>query len=112
MSELPNGLSAVVEHLAGIAAEYSDGLKWNEEHKLLADMMNMPARWIGVDPDQLHRACLEAGMAAEDAMTVSGFLRDRRLGKWFEVRGTYRDFHFMPVVHGVEWTRESLGSRE
>ena len=42
---LPNGIDGILEHVAGMAAGYDSGLKWDEEDKLRADMMNRPERW-------------------------------------------------------------------
>jgi len=112
MTQLPNGVSAIVEYVARMAEGYSSGLKWNEEHKLKADMMNMPARWVAIEPDVLRQACVEAGMSAADASTVSGFLRTRKQGGRFSVRSGYKSFHFLPVVTGTEGSAESRGIRE
>src|SRR5690606_35200236 len=52
----------ILESIAGWAAGYSSGLKWNEEDKLKADMMNRPDRWADVTVGQLRSKCRELGM--------------------------------------------------
>lgn len=42
---LPEDVDQILEHIAAWAAGYDSGLKWNEEDKLKADMMNCPRRW-------------------------------------------------------------------
>ncbi|WP_202817415.1 hypothetical protein [Ornithinimicrobium sp. CNJ-824] len=54
---LPNGVGEILEHLAAWAAGYDSGLKWNEEDKLKADMMNRPERWAPVTVEQVRTKC-------------------------------------------------------
>lgn len=91
---LPNGVDAILEHIAGMAAGYSSGLKWNEEDKLKADMMNRPDRWTQVSVDQVRAKCRSLGMRPDDVDTVSGLLQRRKEGRRFNVRGSYRTFEF------------------
>lgn len=91
---LPNGVDGILEHIADMAAGYSTGLKWNEEDKLKADMMNRPERWVPVTVDQLRAKGIELGMRPNDIDTIAGFLQRRKEGRRFNVRGAYRDFHF------------------
>lgn len=39
----PEDVDGILKYVAAMAAGYSSGLKWNEEDKLKADMMNRPA---------------------------------------------------------------------
>ncbi|MGW9419558.1 hypothetical protein ACWGRS_18030 [Cellulosimicrobium funkei] len=91
---LPNGVDGILEHVAGMAAGYSSGLKWNEEDKLKADMMNRPERWMPVSVDQVRSKCRALGMRPRDVDTVAGFLQRRKEGRRFNVRSSYRDFQF------------------
>jgi hypothetical protein len=91
---LPNGIDAILEYTARWAAGYDSGLKWNEEDKLKADMMNRPARWESVTVDQVRAKCRELGMRPADVDTVAGFLQRRKEGRRFNVRSSYRDFTF------------------
>ncbi|WP_460997748.1 hypothetical protein [Trueperella pyogenes] len=90
---LPNGIDDILEYVAQMAAGYSSGLKWDEEEKLKADMMNRPKRWAPVTVNQVRAKCKELGMRPNDVDTVAGFLQRRKEGRSFRVK-TYRDFHF------------------
>lgn len=94
LAPLPNGLDGILEHVAGMAASYSTGLKWNEEDELKADMMNRPRRWADVTVDQVRAKCRALGMRPKDVDTISELLQRRKDGHRFNVRGTYRGFHF------------------
>jgi hypothetical protein len=91
---LPEDVDAILQNVAHWSAGYSSGLKWNEEDKLKADMMNRPARWQGVTVDQLRARCRELGMKPNDIDTIADFLQRRKDGRRFNVRSTYRDFHW------------------
>lgn len=91
---LPNGVDGILEHIAAMAAGYSSGLKWNEEDKLKADMMNRPDRWLPITPEQVRAKCRELGMRPNDIDTVVGFLQRRKDGRRFNVQSSYRTFHF------------------
>lgn len=91
---LPNGVDGILEHIAAMAAGYSSGLKWNEEDKLKADMMNRPDRWVPITPEQVRAKCRELGMRPDDVDTVVGFLQRRKDGRRFNVQSSYRTFHF------------------
>lgn len=91
---LPNGVEGILEHIAHMAAGYSSGLKWNEEDKLKADMMNRPERWVPITVDQVRVKCRELGMRPRDVDTVAGFLQRRKEGRRFNVRSSYRGFQF------------------
>lgn len=82
------------EHIAGMAAGYSSGLKWNEEDKLKADMTNRPGRWALISVEQVRAKCRELGMRPNDVDTVAGYLQRRKDGRRFNVRSSYRDFQF------------------
>ncbi|UFU05495.1 hypothetical protein [Ruania halotolerans] len=94
LEPMPNGIDDILEYVAGMAAGYSTGLKWNEEDKLKADMMNRPDRWAPVTVEQVRAKCRELGMRADDVDTVAGFLQRRKDGRRFNVRSSYRTFQF------------------
>jgi hypothetical protein len=94
LAPLPNGVDAILEHIAAMAAGYSSGLKWNEEDKLKADMMNRPDRWVPVTVEQIRAKCRQLGMRADDVDTIAGFLQRRTEGRRFNVRSSYRTFQF------------------
>jgi hypothetical protein len=91
---LPNGVDGILEHIAAMAAGYSSGLKWNEEDKLKADMMNRPERWAPITVEQVRTTCRALGMRPDDVDTVAGLLQRRKEGRRFNVQSSYRTFHF------------------
>lgn len=91
---LPNGVEEFLKYIATSAAAYSTGLKWNEEDKLKADMMNRPERWATITVEQVREKCLELGMSPKDIDTIAGFLQRRKDGRRFNVRDSYRNFEF------------------
>lgn len=91
---LPNGVDEILEHIAGMAAGYSSGLKWNEEDMLKADMMNRPERWVPITVEQLRAKCRALGMRPKDIDAVVGFLQRRKEGRRFNVQSSYRTFQF------------------
>lgn len=91
---LPNGIDDVLGYVAAWAAGYDSGLKWNEEDKLKADMMNRPDRWVNVTVEQVRAKCKELGMRPNDVDTVAGLLQRRKDGRRFNVRSGYKDFTF------------------
>lgn len=94
LEPLPNGVDAILESVAAWAAGYDSGLKWNEEDKLKADMMNRPDRWLPITVEQVRAKCRALGMRADDVDTIAGFLRRRKEGGRFNVRTSYRTFQF------------------
>lgn len=91
---LPNGVDEVLAYIAGMAAGYSSGLKWNERDKLKADMMNRPQRWCPITVDQVRTKCRDLGMRPNDVDTIAGLLQRQKEGRRFNVRSSYRTFHF------------------
>lgn len=91
---LSNGVDGILEYVAGMAAGYSSGLKWNEEDMLKADMMNRPDRWASITVDQVRAKCRTLGMRGADVDTIAGFLQRRKDGRRFNVRSSYRTFQF------------------
>ena len=77
-----------------MAAGDSSGLKWNEEDKLKADMMNRPERWASISVEQVRAKCRELKMRPNDIDTIAGYLQRRKEGRRFNVRSSYRDFAF------------------
>ncbi|WP_404430683.1 hypothetical protein LG299_12445 [Microbacterium lacus] len=91
---LPNGVDGILEYIAQMAAGYSTGLKWNEEDKLKADMMNRPERWASITVDQVRSKCRALGMRPDDIDTIAGYLQRRKDGRRFNVQSSYRTFNF------------------
>ena len=94
LEPLPNGVDEILESVAAWAAGYDSGLKWNEEDKLKADMMNRPDRWEPITVEQVRAKCRALGMRGADVDTIAGFLQRRKDGRRFNVSSTYRTFQF------------------
>lgn len=94
LEPLPNRVDEILESIAQWAAGYSSGLKWNEEDKLKADMMNRPDRWAPITVDQVRTKCRALQMRPNDVETIAGLLQRRKEGHRFIVRHGYRDFRF------------------
>lgn len=71
LEPLPNGIDSILEHVAEMAAGYSTGLKWNEEDKLKADMMNRRDRWASVTVEQVRARCAPGAASLACAPTTS-----------------------------------------
>jgi hypothetical protein len=94
LEPLLNGIDSILEHVAHMAAGYSSGLKWNEEDMLKADMMNRPERWLPVTVEQVRAKCRQLGMKPKDIDTIADFVQRRKDGRRFNIRSSYRNFHF------------------
>jgi hypothetical protein len=94
LEPLPNGIDDILAYVADMAAGYSTGLKWNEEDKLKADMMNRPDRWLPVTVEQVRAKCRQFGMSPKDVDTVADLVQRRKDGRRFNVRTSYRTFRF------------------
>lgn len=82
---LPNGVEGILEHVASMAAGYDSGLKWNEEDKLRADLMNRPERRRDDTVEQVRATCPALGMCPDEVDTIAGYLQNRKDGKRFNV---------------------------
>ncbi|MGO2932499.1 hypothetical protein [Microbacterium sp.] len=91
---LPNGIDGILEYVARMAAGYDSGLKWNEEDKLRADMMNRPDRWRDVTVEQVRAKCRALGMRPNDIDTIAAYVQKRKDGKRFNVESSYKTFQF------------------
>lgn len=91
---LPNGVEVILEHIAAWAAGYSTGLKWNEEDRGKAGMMNRPERWVPITVEQVRTKCRALGMRSDDVDTIAGFKQRRKEGWRLNVQSSYRTFHF------------------
>ncbi|WP_146077312.1 hypothetical protein [Rathayibacter tritici] len=87
-------MASILTSTAACAAGYSGGLKWNEEDKLKADMMNRPARWAAVTVEQVRAKCRELGMRPNDVDTIADFVQRRKDGRRFNVGSSYSAFYF------------------
>lgn len=91
---LPNGVDRIVDYLARMARGYNNHLKWNEQEKLKADLMNEPDRWLVITPEQFRARAESAGMRPEDADLITDYLRRRKQGRRLIPKASYREFKF------------------
>lgn len=89
-----DGVEEFLACIAGKAAGYSSGLKWNEKEKLKADMMNRPERWRSVTVHEVRTLCRDLGMLPDDIDTIAELLTRRKEGRRFVVRPSYRHYQF------------------
>lgn len=87
-------MERILQHLATMAAGYSTGLKWNEEAKLKADLMNTPNRWRHVSVQAASKRLLSLGMSPEDTRTLTEYISRAQSGKRLVPHKSYRDFKF------------------
>ncbi|WP_051668086.1 MULTISPECIES: hypothetical protein [unclassified Microbacterium] len=91
---LPNGVGEIIDYLAMMARGYANRLKWNEQEKLKADLMNVPERWVVITPEKLRARAVWAGMRSEDADLIADYLRRRKQGRRLMPKAGYRDYRF------------------
>ncbi len=98
--ELPADVQAFLEYI-GSAAKASGYLKWNEEAKIKADMMNTGARWSAqrVSAAGVRAKCLEVGLTDEESRTVARFVTRVQDGRKLVPHRSYRDYRFS---HGAD----------
>lgn len=86
---LPSDIDRILAYIANMAAGYSSGMNYREEHRLKCDLMDNWSYWRGVDPAAVRTRCIELGMMAGDADVISGLVKARKEGKRFAVpKGT------------------------
>jgi hypothetical protein len=95
LQPLPEDVAQILEDISFCAAGYDSGLKWNEEDKLKADMMNSPNRWARVTVEQVRAKCRSLNMRPNDVDKVVGYLQRRKDGGRFNVRSSYKGFRFL-----------------
>lgn len=97
---LPADIEQILEYIAMMARGYDTGLKWNEEAKLKADMMNVRHRWTRdrAPIATVEARCLQLGMSREDTATVIDLLTRTQAGRRLVPQRSYRDFKFNPPV--------------
>ncbi|MEU7632687.1 hypothetical protein AB0C34_22280 [Nocardia sp. NPDC049220] len=99
---LPTDVSEILECIGRYAEGYGGHMKWNEEAKLKADMMNMRHRWgrNRVSVDVLRHKCREVGLSVEDAGRIVDSLTKTQAGRRLIPQKTSRDFPFAQEVEG------------
>ncbi len=101
---LPADVAQIIEHVAAWAAGYDTGLKWNEEAKLKADMMNVRHRWSRrrVDLRALRAKCLAEGLSEEETARIVDWVKRTQEGRRLVPQRGYRDFRFNIEPEPVE----------
>ena len=93
---LPQHVNKILEYLAMTAQGYGNHLKWNEEAKLKADLMNVKSRWRGVSVSAVRDRCRALGMREEDITLIVDLVTRAQAGRRLVPQRSYRDFQFEP----------------
>jgi hypothetical protein len=93
---LPQDVNQILEYLAMMAQGYNNHLKWNEEAKLKADLMNAKPRWRGVPVIEIRDRCRALGMREEDVTLIVDLVTRAQAGRRLIPQRSYRDFRFDP----------------
>jgi hypothetical protein len=91
---LPTDIVKILEFLALMARGYDNRLKWNEEAKLKADLMNSREYWLGIPVPEIKAKCAELGMRREDADLVADLVTRAQHGRRLVAQRSYRDHRF------------------
>jgi hypothetical protein len=94
-SGLPADVDKIMD-LIGSWAEMSGYLKWNEQAKIKADMMNVRHRWSSsrVSPEALRSKCRAVGLADDETSKVVEWLCATQEGRQLHPHRSYRRFSF------------------
>jgi hypothetical protein len=93
---LPSDVAGIAEHLAQWARGYNNHLKWNEQAKFKADLMNARPRWQGVSPASFAAKLRDEGMREEDVKELADWLTRAQEGRRLVPHSSYRSFAFNP----------------
>lgn len=94
--DLPPDVADIAEHLAEWARGYNNHLKWNEQSKFKADLMNARPRWRGVSPSSFAAKLKNEGMREEDVRELVDWLTRAQAGRRLVPHNSYRSFAFNP----------------
>lgn len=89
--DLAPDIVTILEHLARWARGYDNHLKWNEEAKLKADLMNSRAQWLGFSAAAVRTKCIALGMREEDANLIADLVSKAQAGKRLIPKRSYRE---------------------
>lgn len=93
-NELPPDIVEILELLAQMAKGYDNHLKWNEQARLKADLMNNRRYWLGFSPDAVQDKALALGMRPDDAGLIRDFVSRAQQGRRLVPDRSYRDAKF------------------
>lgn len=89
---LPPSVAHFIHFLAEYAKGYDNHLKWNEQARFKADLMNSKARWDRVDVEAFRAKCKAEGMRSEDYEELVDWLKKAQAGRRLVPTRTYRDY--------------------
>lgn len=89
---LPPSVADFVVFLARMARGYDNKLKWNEQDKFKAELMNVPERWMHVDAAAFYAKTKSEGMREEDSLMLLDWLKKRQAGRRLVPSKSYRSF--------------------
>ncbi|MFG2545700.1 hypothetical protein ACGFOM_25005 [Streptomyces sp. NPDC048594] len=92
--QLPADVDEIMDYI-GEAAKLSGYLKWNEEAKLKADMMNVRHRWVSrVSEEALRKKCRAVDLTDAETAKILECLRKIQDGRQLVPHKMYRAFRF------------------
>ena len=91
---LPPSVAEFVVFLAGKAKGYGNKLKFNEQDKFKAELMNVPARWQHVDPSAFYAKTQAEGMREEDSQLLLDLLKKGQAGRRFVPSRFYKSYRW------------------
>ena len=91
---LPIDIVTILEFLAEWARGYDNHLKWNEEAKLKADLMNSRGYWLGVPVTAIKAKCTALGMRSQDVDLIADLVTRAQQGRRLVPQRSYRDHRF------------------
>lgn len=101
MGSFPNGVDEIINFLAMTASGFDNRLQWVEEAMFKADLMNTPERWRTIDPRAFEARCLESGMRADDAESLTRYLVRSKNGGKLAPQKNYRSYRFPQPVSAL-----------
>lgn len=90
---LPADIIQIMDYIGQMRASYGH-VKWNEQAKLKASMMNEWRRWARVDPAALALRCNEVGLNGEETSEILDWLERRKQGRRLVPDSSYKTFKF------------------
>jgi len=94
--QVPADIMKIAEFLARNAKMSGGAMKWNEEAKFKASLMNERDRWARsrVTPEMFEAQCREVGLPEDDVATVGDFLRKAQSGRRLVAHKSYQEWTF------------------
>ena len=112
VEDLPPSVSSIADYLAMMARSYDNHLKWNEQAKFKADLMNARRRWHSVSPTMFAAKLRLEGLREEDISELIDWLTKAQNGRRLVPHRGYRDFMFNPPPEAAADDRPPRTSRD